>query len=287
MAPFEALEGVALGPADIAGGLALSIAAGWNQIADDWAFFIAQGHASGFRAPADGLVATTAAVVYGGGVAWISMVLVAQAWRHRGLASLLLERTLRRLEALQVKPVLDATPLGEPVYRHLGFRAGFGFERWERDPSTASAEQQGGPAPDPMLRAVSPADLDRLVALDQAASRLGRRALLHNIVQRRGTSGWVTSDGDGFVLARAGHRATQVGPLVAASPAQALALLAQVLRGVGGAVFIDVPTRWADIAAWLAQRGFVRQRPYVRMALGGAPIACDDRQFALAGPEFG
>jgi len=63
MAPSEGLEGVALGLTDVPGGLALSIAAGWNQIADDWAFFIAQGHASGFRAPSDGLVATTAAVV--------------------------------------------------------------------------------------------------------------------------------------------------------------------------------------------------------------------------------
>ena len=108
MARSEGLDGVVLGAADIAGGLALSVAAGWNQIADDWAFFISQGHASGFRSAADGLVATTAAVVYGGGSAWISMVLVAEAWRHRGLASLLLERTLRRLEALHATPMLDA-----------------------------------------------------------------------------------------------------------------------------------------------------------------------------------
>jgi GNAT superfamily N-acetyltransferase len=284
MAPSEGLDGVALGGTDVPGGLALSIAAGWNQIADDWAFFISQGHASGFRAPADGLVATTAAVVYGGGIAWISMVLVAQAWRHRGLASLLLERTLGRLEALQAKPMLDATPFGEPVYRHLGFRTGFGFERWQGD---ASAVERLPTSPVAALRPFVPADLDRVVALDQAATRLGRRGLLQNILQRAGTSGWVTADGEGFAVARAGHRATQIGPLVASSPAQALSLLAAILRDVRGDVFIDVPTRCTEVTAWLEALGFARQRPYVRMAMGIAPIECDDRQFALAGPEFG
>jgi GNAT superfamily N-acetyltransferase len=281
MVSSEALEGMLLAPGDVAGGLALSIAAGWNQIADDWAFFISQGHASGFRAPADGLVATTAAALYGGGIAWISMVLVAEAWRHRGLASLLLERTMRRLEALQVTPVLDATPSGEPVYRHLGFRSGFGFERWE---GVAAPTE---PVRDDTLRPATRADLDRLVALDQASTGLGRRALLQNILSRAGSAAWLTRDEQGFVLARAGHRATQLGPLVAATPTQASALLRTGLRHAQGPVFVDVPTRWTELAAWLESNGFVRQRPFLRMALGTSPRPCDDRQFALAGPEFG
>ena len=282
MARSEGLDGVVLGPGDIAGGLALSIAAGWNQVADDWAFFIAQGHGSGFRSPVDGLVATTAAVVYGGGCAWISMVLVAESWRHRGLASLLLERTLRRLQSLHATPMLDATPAGEPVYRHLGFRTGFPFDRWE------GAAPDAAPAPlGDALRPMVREDLDRLVALDTAATQLGRRALLQNFLGRSGTTGWTTRDGTGFVLVRAGHRATQLGPLMANSPEQALALLGTALAHVRGAVFLDVPRRWSELTSWLESRGFVRQRPYARMAHGGAPLACDDRQFILAGPEFG
>jgi len=41
MAASEALAIERLGPGDVAGGLALSDAAGWNQTADDWAVFIA------------------------------------------------------------------------------------------------------------------------------------------------------------------------------------------------------------------------------------------------------
>jgi len=282
MARSEGLDGVILGPADIAGGLALSVAAGWNQIADDWAFFISQGHGSGFRSAADGLVATTAALVYGGGCAWISMVLVAEAWRHRGLASLLLERTLWRLEALHATPMLDATPAGEPVYRHLGFRTGFAFDRWEGSGVDVSGASTGA-----ALHPLARDDLDRVVALDTAVTQLGRRALLQNFTARSGTAGWVTSDGTGFVLVRAGHRATQLGPLVAASPEQAQTLLLTALAQVRGPVFLDVPRRWSHLSGWLESHAFTRQRPYVRMAHGGAPLGCDDRQFVLAGPEFG
>ena len=137
MAASEALSLGSLTLADVAGGLALSSGAGWNQTADDWAFFIEQGHAVGFRTPDGTLVASAAALAYGGGLGWISMVLVAPPWRHRGLASLLVENCIGRLQAAHITPVLDATPAGAPVYRHLGFRAGFDLERWE-GPGAAS-----------------------------------------------------------------------------------------------------------------------------------------------------
>lgn len=306
MAASEALSLIALTLADVAGGLALSDAAGWNQTADDWAFIIEHGHAIGFRTASGTWVATAAALVYSGGLGWISMVLVAQEWRHRGLASLLLDGCVKRLRAAHVTPVLDATPAGVPVYRHLGFRAGFDLERWEgsgplalpvrsaiggadrereRD---ADADRDGDNESEGGVRVADAADFDLIAALDQAASGVGRRVLLQNFFVRPDTRAWISRDGSGFVLARAGHRATQIGPLAAADPAAALALLAAALRTIAGPVFLDVPKRWAALAAWLEQIGFVRQRPYTRMSLGAAaPLDCGDRLFVLAGPEFG
>ncbi len=51
---------------------------------------------------------------------------------------------------------------------------------------------------------------------------------------------------------------------------------------------LDVPAVWTGIAAWLRERDFEVQRPFLRMALGrevpyGEP-AC---LFAIAGPEYG
>jgi len=88
VATSEALAIERLARADIESGLRLSDAARWNQTADDWAFFIEHGEAFGIRATSDdGLVATAAALPYGGSVGWIAMVLVDAGHRHRGLAT--------------------------------------------------------------------------------------------------------------------------------------------------------------------------------------------------------
>jgi GNAT superfamily N-acetyltransferase len=313
MAGSDALALGNLTLADVAGALALSSGAGWNQTADDWAWFIQQGHAVGFRTPAGLLVATAAALPYGGGLGWISMVLVAPEWRHRGLASLLVENCIQRLQAAHITPVLDATPAGAPVYKHLGFRAGFDLERWEglgggggagaaaraeasldesdataRADRSSDARDGAAPADASDVRSADAADLAAIAALDQAANGIGRRALLHNLLARRGSQAWIARDGSGFVVARAGHRATQVGPLVAGGVAGALALLGTARRALTGPVFLDVPTRWSELARHLEQSSFKHQRPYVRMSLGAAvPLACGDRVFVLAGPEFG
>lgn len=284
MAGSDALSLVALTLADVAGGLVLSGGAGWNQTADDWAFFIEQGHACGFRTASGLLVATAAALAYSGGLGWVSMVLVAHDWRHRGLASLLMEGAVKRLRNKHVTPVLDATPAGEPVYRHLGFRAGFALERWEG----MVPPDRVGPVEEARVRRAEAPDLDAIAALDQAANGVGRRLLLQNLLARAGTQAWLARDGSGFVIARDGKRATQLGPLVAGDPEAATALLGAALRARSGPVFLDVPSRWRDLATRLERLGFMRQRPFVRMSLGsGAPLACGDRVFVLAGPEFG
>lgn len=270
-----------LAAADIADALALSDAAGWNQTAEDWALFIDHGHVFGRRSARGELVATGAALPYGEGQGWISMVLVAQAFRHRGLASELLHDSMAWLRARGLTPVLDATPAGAQVYQRLGFVPGMAFERWEH-------AQVSVPAPRADLRRAGLPDLDDLVAADTLASRVGRRVLLQSFLQRPGTQAWISADGQGFVIARAGRRAAQVGPLVAADEAAAATLLQQALAGLHGPVFLDLPQRWRTLAAYLGEHGFRLQRPFVRMARGDAPaLAGSEHLFVLAGPEFG
>ena len=101
----------------------------------------------------------------------------------------------------------------------------------------------------------------------------------------------MAQDATGCVISRAGTRATQIGPLVAADENAALALLQTAIATARGRVFLDVPDRWTSLTGWLQSQGFARQRPFTRMALdasGRADItAPHDRQFVLAGPEFG
>ena len=277
MAPSEALTSVILGPADVPEGLALSDAAGWNQTADDWRLFITQGRVFGLRdGDAGPLVATAAALPYEGGIGWVSMVLVNAAWRHQGLATALMARCVAHLRTLGATPVLDATPAGQQAYLRIGFEDGFALARWEG--TVAAPEASAAPA----------ADAAVVQALDAQANGCGRGFLLADFLQRAGTRAHLSPARTGFVIAREGRRATQIGPLVADDENAALSLLQAALSGLSGRVFLDVPERWAALRAWLEQAGFARQRSFVRMSLGAAPIASvNDRLFVLAGPEFG
>jgi hypothetical protein len=98
----------------------------------------------------------------------------------------------------------------------------------------------------------------------------------------------MTMNADGFVLARPGRLATQIGPLVAANEDAAAALLGTALDAVAGPVFLDLCDRWVRLAQQMERRGFTVQRPFLRMALRRhVPFGDVGRTFIVAGPEFG
>jgi GNAT superfamily N-acetyltransferase len=278
-----------LDPGDVAGGLALSDAAGWNQSADDWSFFIAAGATFGVRDERGALIATAAALPYDAATGWISMVLVDAAHRHRGIASQLVDLCVASLREHGRTPVLDATPAGAAVYAKIGFVGGFEFERWEGDGAAGAGEAARSDGAHVASAVVTPpAHAAELIDLDRSAGGVDRTALLGAFLDRQGTIAWLASRGDGFALRRAGRRAVQVGPVVAAHDADALDLLAAALAGVDDRIFIDVPVHRTALAGELVRRGFTRQRSFVRMALGDPRAAAvRERVFALAGPEFG
>ena len=175
--------------------------------------------------------------------------------------------------------------------RKLGFVRGFGFSRWECE-AAAPAPREAG---DSRVREATPDDLPDCIALDTQACGLGRASLLASLAGRQGSLAWRIDDAGGratgFVLAREGRRATQLGPLVAASDAQAIGLLRAALAATPGPVFIDVPDAREALSGWLIAHGFRLQRSFVRMALcPRLPPSLADAPsslFAVAGPEFG
>ncbi len=281
-----------LGSHDADDALRLSDAAGWNQTADDWRLFIEHGQVLGCRSADGRLVATGAALPYPDaerkaeltprGLGWISMVLVSPEWRHRGLATALLHEAIDWLRQRQLTPLLDATPAGQAVYTQLGFQPGMAFERWQATLSASSGVFAAAPAP------AGADDRSAIVALDHAAQQVQRAVLIDALLARPHTRAWLDTQRRGFVIRRAGRRAVQIGPLVADDDDAAIALLSAALAGIDGAVFLDLPVRCRAMARQLAQWGFSRQRPFVRMALGDTPaLHGSARQFVLAGPEFG
>src|SRR3954447_6969367 len=121
MAATDSIAIVRLGTEDAAGGLALSTEARWNQNEADWRFFLTRGTVYGVRDSDRRLVASAALLPYSSGNAWISMVLVTENWRRRGIATRLVDACLSAATKLGLTSWLDATPAGAGVYGPLGF----------------------------------------------------------------------------------------------------------------------------------------------------------------------
>lgn len=272
MAPTE------LDAALLPGCLVLSAEAGWNQTAEDWSVFFALGTV--FGVVEDGRpVATGAVLPFDGGFGWISMVLVTPTRRGRRLGTRILETCLEELSRLGRVPVLDATPAGERVYRPLGFRPQFGLTRWQGP---------GGDGVPAGVRAMAAHDLTGAIAADAHAFGAERAPLLGGFLGRAPEHAFALKNGAGFVLARPGRVAVQVGPVVAEREDDARLLLEAAVGSARGPVFLDLADPWQSLAAWLEERGFARQRPFLRMARGReAPFGDPSRLFVAAGPEFG
>lgn len=273
MARIDAPIGV-LGADDLEGALALSAEAGWNQDAADWALMLRLG--SGFAVrDGDRVVATAIALPYPPVFGWVSMALVHEPYRRRGLATRLVEQATAALTDDGLLPVLDATPAGAEVYGGMGFWPVEHLMRWRGPGGGGTGTAERGLA-------------GRVGALDAEAFGADRSAVLADLADRPAPVASLAADGSGYLLSRAGRTATQLGPLVARDAATAVALLDRGLDAVAGTVVVDVPQSATAVAEHLGGRGFAPERPFVRMALGrdvigGAPGLVH----AIAGPELG
>jgi GNAT superfamily N-acetyltransferase len=270
--------------AEVDEGLRLSDEAGWNQTPEDWVTYIRHGRVIGLRTAEGKLIASAGIMPYPPNFGFLALVLVTQAWRHRGFATHLAGECLAMLRQDGLTPVLNATPAGAAAYERLGFRFVFGSSRWEGNPSAGvkSSAISGG------VREVEPRDLDDLVDWDANAFGAKRRFLLAEFLRREGTVALITKHEPGFIVARQGRHATLLGPLVAETASSGLRLLAAILSVTRGPTYLDLPDEFVEYASWLEAHRFRRQRPFHRMALNRiTPFGERGRLFLGAGPEFG
>jgi GNAT superfamily N-acetyltransferase len=276
----------ALTDADLEAAMALSAEAGWNQAAEDWRFFIQCGRTRCLNRH-DRLIATAAILPYAPRFAWISMVLVTASERRQGLARWLLHRCVTDVVAAGLVPVLDATPAGRSVYLELGFCDAWGMRRLVgRAEGSAKAAHATIP-----VRPLLDSDWPQLIALDATVFGADRSTLLKSLAQRLPAAALVAECSGriaGFSLGRNGRVMVQLGPVVAADPGTAVALVTAMLSRVSGPVALDVPDCHAGLEQWLVARGFSAERALTRMVYQRA-VAFDDtaRLFAIAGPELG
>jgi GNAT superfamily N-acetyltransferase len=293
---------VPLSVADLAGAIALSASASWNQNEADWRLMLTLGRAWGIRAPdAQGrerLAASVVALPYGSEFAWVSMVLVLPEFRGRGYASQLLAHALNELAWRGIAAILDATPAGHPIYVPMGFIDSWGFRRYRREATAPIAPERDAPgerieadARGLDVRPLRDADWPSILGIDRPAFGADREALLRTLAARLPSAAHVAErDGRvvGFVFGRDGREATQIGPLLASDSATTRALLDAALATIDGPVYLDLADRHVELVPWLQSRGFAYQRPFTRMLRGLKAAPGDPSRIVLvAGPELG
>ncbi len=271
----EHLPIVQLDEGDAAAGLALSTEAHWNQNEADWRFFLTKGIVFGVRDRNRHLIATSALLPYTEREAWISMVLVTESRRRRGLATRLVDACLDTANRLGLTTWLDATPAGAAVYGPLGFTPTIQLRRLRLERAACS----NAAAP------LAQGKLADFITCDIGAMGFDRREFLGELSRRPGSK--LVSTGDAMALVRDGRAARHIGPVFADNPGSAIALVADIVASESGAHLIDAVATQSLFIEGLTQAGGTFERPFQRMRFGRATSHADEPPFAVAGPEFG
>ncbi len=278
-----------LGEEHLAGAMALSRAANWNQCEADWRMMLRLGRGFGLSAADATLVASIVVLPYGDAFAWMSMVLVSPEHRRLGYASRMLRRALAYLQSRGFAAVLDATPAGHEVYVQEGLRDTWGFARYslpEARPVSGWQDVSGL-----NVRDLAHGDWAQILEMDLPAFGASREALLRSLARRLPEAALVAERGGricGYLLGRDGREARQLGPLVAADLPAAQALLGYALARVSAPLYMDIVDRHTSLRSWALMQGFSVQRPFTRMVHGTERAPGNNETVMLvAGPELG
>jgi GNAT superfamily N-acetyltransferase len=266
-----------LGPDDATAGLVLSTEAHWNQNGADWRFFLTKGTVFGARDDERRLIASAALLPYGSGNAWISMVLVTESWRRRGLATRLVDACLDAAAKQGLTAWLDATPAGAKVYGPLGFAPTLQLRRLRLD-HAISTKAEAPPS-------LSPCTVDTFTARDHLAMDFDRANLLRELSGRSGSR--LVAGDNAMALVRDGRKARHIGPLFADSPDDALAMVNAIVQSESGPLLIDAVNEQDSFLQRLTGSGWTIERPFQRMRFGPAAAPAAELPFAVAGPEYG
>lgn len=275
-------------PADLERCCEMSMQANWNQTARDWEYLFTHALTYGVDLPERGLVGTTVAWPISPCHAWINMVLVDEDCRGQGLAKTMFEACLGDLKAKGIVSFLDATEMGARVYRKFGFKESVELVRLKGN----AAQLREAPSAKRGISGGTSDDLDAMTRLDEEVLGGNRGSFLQRLLTEAPALSYCHRDEggllDGFVVARHGRVATQIGPVIASKLDDAQALILAAAESIEGTVYLDVPVVATKLKDWLSDRRFEVERSFLRMGLEGEELATDwSRYYAIAGPDYG
>jgi GNAT superfamily N-acetyltransferase len=215
---------------------------------------------------------------FGDTAARLGLVVVSPDSQGLGIGRRLMERLLA--DAAPRSVMLLATRAGRPLYERLGFvEIGAVCQH--------QGEYGGGRYPDPRIRAATSEDRSAVLCLDAAAFGVPRPAVLDHLLAV-GRAFVLVENGKavGYAIERDFGRGSVVGPVVAATEPDAIALFSAAARP--GFVRVDRPSDAADFGRHLTTCGLALDSEVPTMLRGNWPAAtAPQRIYALASHALG
>ena len=222
---------------------------------------------------------------FGRDVGTIGLVLVARDRQGRGIGRALMKALIADSGSRTL--MLNATAEGLPLYEKLGF-VSTGLVRQHQGRLSQESALPAAPAI-PLRRAV-PVDHAALCALDAAVFGADRRELIGSLLAN-GDAWLIDRAGQpaGFVVLRAFGRGMIIGPVIAASEDEAIALVAAAAKAAPpGVLRADIPASAERLAAWLTTAGLPVIDTVTVMLRGSWPATWQGLQrFGLALQAWG
>lgn len=207
---------------------------------------------------------------FGRDVGTIGLVLVAPERQGRGIGRALMTALIDDLSPRAL--MLNATAEGLPLYEKLGF-VSTGFVRQHQGRLAEGSSLPSVPAV--ALRRAVPADHAALCALDAAAFGTDRSALIGRLLADG--EAWVVERAGqpaGFAVLRAFGRGMIIGPIVASSEGEAIALVAAAAKAAPlGVLRVDILAQAERLGTWLTAAGLPAIDTVTIMLRGRWPAA--------------
>ena len=205
--------------------------------------------------------------------AYVGLMAVHPDFQRRGIARLLMDRLLADLDAQDCPTVLlDASAMGEPLYRSLGFEEDDRSVFYARHDAPSSLSPFPSPAL-PFVAHLSEEDLAAVIAFDTPRFGANRGDVLATYLRDDPARAFVSRAASGNISGYLIAQRQALGPWLAETP-EAAAMLLDAARSLP---FDDGPTVIAPAAnehaaRLLEQRGFAPQRSLAHMRRGGMPM---------------
>ena len=251
---------------------ALSESVNWNQLPADWRNFIELGGVWCMK-NLDRIVGTAAWIPRSSSTVWIGVVITKPEWRGRSIATKLMKKIIEESSCYDSR-LLDASAMGEPVYRKLGFKEMYIVSRMGIGGICTPSRLSWKP--------VSEDDVKKLFPGDPLPMQLFKNAPeLCKIAENNGKI-------LGYFMGRYGLKSVHFGPLYAENTAIAIDAVNEMRAIAGNAqVTMDIMGYQKDFINLLLENGADLKRDFTRMYHGKYTCAENPEMFAAAGPEYG